>query len=330
MSPRFPSLLQSFFAARLLTQRQVSPHTIAAYRDTFRLLLTFASKRLAKAPTDLELEDLGAPLIADFLEHLEEVRGNSARTRNARLAAIHSFFRYVAFQEPAQALLCRRVLAIPSKRSVRRPVSFLNREEIEALVAAPDPTTRTGRRDRVLLQLALETGLRVSELVGLRCADVVLGAGAHVHCQGKGRKERTTPLRKEAAALLRAWLKERGGRPDDPLFPNPHGGFLSRDAVERLVAKHTMVAGRRNPSLLTKKVSPHVLRHSTAMELLRHGVDRAVIALWLGHEGVETTEMYLHADMHLKEKALSHVSPLGTTPGRYHPDDQLLAFLESL
>lgn len=330
MPASFPALLQSFFGERLLTQRQVSPHTIAAYRDTFRLLLTFASERLTKAPTNLELQELSAALIADFLEHLEQARGNSARTRNARLAAIHSFFRYVAFQEPAQVLLCQRVLAIPSKRYVRRPINFLGREEMEALLAAPDPTTWTGRRDRALLLLALQTGLRVSELVGLRSEDVVLGAGAHVRCQGKGRKERTTPLRKEVVALLGAWLRERGGRPDDPLFPNPRGGFLSRDAVEHLVAKHVVAAGQKNPSLLTKKVSPHVLRHSTAMELLQHGVDRSVIALWLGHEGVETTQMYLHADMRLKEKALCHVAPLGTKPGRYHPDDQLLAFLESL
>ena len=331
ISASLAALLQSFFQERLLSQRQASPHTIAGYRDTFRLFLRFASERLGKAPTDLSIEELDAPLVADFLQHLESARGNSARTRNARLAALHSFFRHVAFREPAQALLCQRVLAIPSKRYARRPIDFLRREEIEALLAAPDPACWTGRRDRTLLLVAIQTGLRVSELIGLRCEDVVLGAtGAHVRCQGKGRKQRATPLRKEAVAMVGAWLRERKGLPQDPLFPSIRGGFLSRDAVEHLVAKHAATAARQNPSLKAKKVSPHVLRHSTAMELLEHGVDRAVIALWLGHEGVETTQMYLHADLRLKEKALLQTTPLGAKPVRYRPDDQLLAFLESL
>ena len=330
ISASFPALLQSFFQERLLNQRQVSPHTIAAYRDCFRLLLGFAAKRLRKSPTNLELEELDASLIADFLEHLETVRRNSARTRNARLAAIHSFFRYVAFREPAQALSCQRILAIPSKRYQRQPIEFLRREEMEALLAAPDRSTWTGRRDRALLMVALQTGFRVSELVGLRCGDVVLGQGAHIRCQGKGRKQRATPLRKDALALLAAWLRERGGLPEEPLFPSTRGGFLSRDAVEHLVAKHAATARRNNPALRSKKISPHVLRHSTAMELLERGVDRSVIALWLGHEEVETTQMYLHADLRLKEKALSRTLPLGAKPGRYRPDDKLLAFLESL
>lgn len=284
---------------------------------------------MGKSPTNLKLEELDAPLVAAFLEHLEAVRRNSARTRNARLAAIHSFFRYVAFREPAQALHCQRILAIPSKRYERTPIEFLRREEIEALLAAPNRSTWTGRRDRTLLMVALQTGFRVSELVGLRCGDVVLGAGAHIRCQGKGRKQRATPLRKDALALVSAWLRERGGLPEDPLFPSTRGGFLSRDAVEHLVAKHAASAGRQDPTLQLKKVSPHVLRHSTAMELLEHGVDRSVIALWLGHEGVETTQMYLHADMRLKEKALARTIPLGAKPGRYR-HDKLLAFLESL
>lgn len=330
ISASFPALLQSFFQERLLNQRRASPHTIAGYRDTFRLFLKFAGERVGKTPTDLLIEQLDAPLVADFLQHLESVRGNSARTRNARLAAIHSFFRHVAFREPAQALLCQRVLAIPSKRYERRPIDFLRREETQALLAAPDPAKWTGRRDRTLLLVAIQTGLRVSELIGLRCEDVVLGAGAHVRCQGKGRKQRSTPLRKEAVAMVGAWLRERQGLPPDPLFPSTRGGFLSRDAVEHLVAKHAATARHQNPSLTPKRVSPHVLRHSTAMELLEHGVDRSVIALWLGHEGVETTQMYLHADLRLKEKALLRTTPLGTKPGRYHPGDQLLAFLESL
>ena len=254
-------VLQSFFQERLLNQRRASAHTIAAYRDCFRLLLGFASARVGKSPTNLLLEELDAPLVADFLEHLETVRGNSARTRNARLAAIHSFFRYVAFQEPAQALLCQRILAIPSKRYERQPIEFLRREEMEALLGAPDPRTWTGRRDRTLLMVALQTGLRVSELVGLRCEDVILGEGAHIRCQGKGRKQRATPLRKDARTLVSAWLKERGGLPEEPLFPSTRGGFLSRDAVERLVAKHAATAQRQNPRLRPKKVSPHVLTH---------------------------------------------------------------------
>ena len=324
------ALLQTFFSDRLLTQRQASPHTVAGYRDCFRLLLRFAQDRLHKAPSNLAIEDLGAPFIGAFLGHLQVERGNSARTCNVRLAAIHSFFRFVALSDPAHALLCQRVLAIPSKRYERRPIDFLRREEIQALLAAPDPAKWTGRRDRTLLLVAIQTGLRVSELIGLRCEDVVLGAGAHVRCQGKGRKQRSTPLRKEAVAMVGVWLRERQGLPQDPLFPSTRGGFLSRDAVEHLVAKHAATARHQNPSLIPKRVSPHVLRHSTAMELLEHGVDRSVIALWLGHEGVETTQMYLHADMRLKEKALLRTTPLGTKPGRYHPDDQLLAFLESL
>ena len=330
ISASFPALIQSFFKDRLLDQRRASAHTIAGYRDSFRLLLQFAAERLGKTPTNLMIEDLDAPFVGEFLEHLETVRGNSARTRNTRLAAIHSFFRYVAFKEPAHALLCQRVLAIPNKRYERAPVEFLSREEIDALLAAPDPTTWTGRRDRALLLVAIQTGLRVSELIGLRCQDVVLGTGAHVRCEGKGRKQRSTPLRKDAVSMVKAWLRERHGLPEDPLFPSIRGGCLSRDAVERLVAKHTVTAQGRCPSLKRKKVSPHVLRHSTARELLQHGVDRSVIALWLGHEHMETTQMYIHADLRLKEQALSRTTPLGAKPGRYRPDDKLLAFLEDL
>jgi len=234
ISASFPALIQSFFKDRLLDQRRASAHTIAGYRDSFRLLLQFAAERLGKTPTNLMIEDLDAPFVGEFLEHLETVRGNSARTRNTRLAAIHSFFRYVAFKEPAHALLCQRVLAIPNKRYERAPVEFLSREEIDALLAAPDPTTWTGRRDRALLLVAIQTGLRVSELIGLRCQDVVLGTGAHVRCEGKGRKQRSTPLRKDAVSMVKAWLRERHGLPEDPLFPSIRGGCLSRDAVERL------------------------------------------------------------------------------------------------
>jgi integrase/recombinase XerD len=330
ISASFPFLMQSFFTDRLLRQRQASPHTIAGYRDCFRLLLQFAKERIGKMPSQLRIEDLDAPFIGFFLDHLEGTRKNSARTRNVRLGAIHSFFRYVALEEPAHALACQRILAVPNKRHEKRPIDFLNREEIDALLAVPNPSTWMGRRDRTLLLVAVQTGLRVSELIGLNCQDVVLGTGAHVRCLGKGRKQRCTPLRPETAKMLEAWLRERLGLPQDPVFPSIRGEKLSRDAIERLITKYTHLAAQTCPSLKGKRVSPHVCRHSAAMDLLQHGVDRSVIALWLGHESSETTQMYLHADMRLKEKALSRTDPLGVKPARYHPDDKLLAFLESL
>jgi integrase/recombinase XerD len=292
--------------------------------------LHFAKTRLGKLPYQIRIEDLDAPFIGLFLDHLESTRKNSARTRNARLGAIHSFFRYVALEEPAHVLHCQRILAVPNKRHVRKPIEFLNREEIDALLSIPNRSTWVGRRNRTLLLVAVQTGLRVSELIGLNCQDAVLGTGAHVHCLGKGRKERCTPLRPETATMVGAWLRERQGQPEDPAFPNTRGGRLSRDAIERLLTKYTHLATRSCPSLKQKKVSPHVLRHAAAMDLLHHGVDRSVIALWLGHESVETTQMYLHADMRLKEKALSRTEPLGVKPTRYRPDDKLLGFLESL
>ena len=294
MSAGLQSLLQSFFTDRLLRQRQASPHTIAGYRDSFRLLLHFAQERLSKTPSKLTIEDLDAPFLGVFLEYLETVRGNSARTRNARLAALHSFFEYVALEEPAHALHCQRVLyiAMPNKRHERRPIEFLNREEIDALLSVPNLSTWIGRRDRTLLLVAVQTGLRVSELTGLKCQDVVLGTGAHVRCLGKGRKQRCTPLRPETATILDSWLRECNGLPKDSVFPSVRGEKLSRDAVERLITKYINVAKQTCPSLSRKKVSPHVLRHAAAMDLLQHGVDRSVIALWLGHESVETMQIY--------------------------------------
>ena len=326
----FPSLLQAFFTDRLMRQRQASPHTIASYRDTFRLLFSFAEQRLNKAPSALHLKDLDTPFIGAFLDHLEKERGNSARSRNVRLAALHSFFRYVALHEPSMSALAQRVLAIPQKRYHRTQIQFLTRGEIKALLAAPDQTTWAGRRDRALLLVAVQTGLRVSELTGLRCEHVVLGAGAHIRCTGKGRKERCTPLRTEAAAVVRAWLAERRGQPTDHLFPNAKGGALSTDGVAYILAKHVATAQQRCPSLEKKRVTPHVLRHTVAMELLQNGVDRSVIALWLGHESMETTQVYLHADMALKEKALAKAAPFGIKIRRYRPDDKLLAFLKDL
>jgi site-specific recombinase XerD len=313
-----------------MEQRRASPNTIAGYRDSFRLLLNFAQKRLLKAPSTLALPDFDTAFLSEFLGHLEKDRGNSPLTRNARLAAIHSFFRYVAMEEPAYALLCQRVLAMPAKRHVRRLIEYLTRDEVEILLAVPDLSTWIGRRDRALLALAIQTGLRVSELTGLCCQDVALQAGAHVRCEGKGRKQRATPLRRDIVMLLTAWLRERNGQPADVLFPNVHGGRLSRDAVERLLAKHVAEAQARTSALKGRKITPHVLRHTAAMDLLQSGVDRTVIALWLGHESIETTHMYLHADMRMKEEALSHTTPLQEKPGRFRPGDQLLAFLEGL
>lgn len=324
-------LLEAFFTDRLVRQRQASPHTIAAYRDTFRLLLAFAQLRIKKEPAALSLDDLEPSFIGAFLEDLEKRRGNCARTRNARLAAIHSFFRYAALQEPAHAGLIQRVLSIPSKRHDRKLIGFLTRDEIDALLRAPDRRSWSGRRDHALLLLAIQTGLRVSELTSLRRQDVVLGAGAHVRCLGKGRKERCTPLRRETAATLRQWLRELPPHPAGPLFPSARGPAMSSDGVQYLVTKHVAVARQRCPSLAKKRISPHVLRHSTAMDLLHHGVDRSVIALWLGHESTETTQVYLAADLDLKEKALAKTGLMtGRAAGRFKPGDRLLAFLQGL
>jgi integrase/recombinase XerD len=327
----FCGLLEGFFSDRLLRQRSASPHTIASYRDCLRLLLRFAKDRLGKAPSQLDLSDLDAPFITTFLHHLEHDRGNSARTRNARLAAIRSFFRYLAYEVPEHSALIARVLAIPNKRWEQRPIDFLAPQEVTALLAAPNLGTSGGRRDRALLLLAVQTGLRVSELVTLNREDLVLGAGSsHVRCQGKGRKQRLTPLRSRTATVLRNWQQERAGQPGQPLFPNARGGRLSRDGVEHLLAKHLATASVQCPGLRNKRISPHGLRHTAAMDLLQHGVDRTLIALWLGHESVTTTEIYIHADMTLKQRILAKTSPCGVPPGRYRPQDRLLAFLDSL
>jgi integrase/recombinase XerD len=322
--------VEAFFTDRLAHQRQASPHTVAAYRDTFRLLLAFVYQRSGKAPCSLDFADLDATVIGDFLTHLETHRGNSVRTRNARLAAIHSFFHFAAFRHPEHAALIQRVLAIPHKRFERALVTFLDRPEIEALLTAPDRSTFIGRRDHTLLLLAVQTGLRLSELTGLRLQDVHLSSGSHLRCFGKGRKERITPLTRQSVAVLKTWLHEHAGQPDDLLFPSRLGGRLSADAVQRLVRNYAQIASRRRPSLDAKAVTPHVLRHTNAMQLLTSGVDTSVIALWLGHESVQTTQIYLHADLSLKERALARTAPPLTKPGRYRPPDTLLAFLASL
>lgn len=330
MIDRLQALVQGFFTERLLQQRRASPHTVASYRDTFRLLLRFASERHHVSPTKLTLEKIDAPLIGEFLLHLEKHRGNSARSRNTRLAAIRSFFQYVALYEPKLALNCQRILAIPNKRYQRRPVAFLDHAEIEALLSAPDTSTWIGRRDRALLSVALQTGLRVSELSGLRCKDVELGTGAHVRCEGKGRKERCTPLRREVKAVLKEWIKEQSCQPEEFVFPTAVGHRLSRDAIGHLVTKHAATASDRCQSLKAKKITPHVLRHSAAMDLLHSGVSVTVISLWLGHESPETTQIYLHADMGMKEAALARTTPSGAVAKRYRASDSLLTFLDGL
>jgi integrase/recombinase XerD len=325
-----PALLESFFLDRLMRERHVSPHTITSYRDTFRLLLQYGQEHLRKAPADLSLQDLDAPFLGAFLDHLESSRGNSARSRNVRLAAIHSFFRYVALHAPEYCGVTQRVLAIPTKRYLRRTISFLVSNEIDALLAAPDLTTWYGRRDHALLLLAVRTGMRASEITGLRCENLVLHPSAYAECLGKGRKQRRTPLRRETAAVLREWLRQRGGVPSDPVFPTRQGRALGHDGLDYLLKKHLVVARRHCPSLNKKHITFHCLRHSLAMSLLRGGVDCSVIALFLGHEQVETTSMYLHADMQLKEAALARTSTGKSTVRRYRPGDQLLAFLNGL
>jgi len=329
MSALAPSL-QAFFTERLVAQRDASPHTIAAYRSTMRLLLCFAAQHVGKQPSMLDLDDLDAPLIGAFLDHLEHERGCSPRTRNARLAAIRSLYRFAALRHPEHAALIQRVLAIPQKRHERALVTFLTEDEIDALLDAPDRTTWIGRRDHALLLVAVQTGLRAAELTGLRRCDVYLSRGPHVSCHGKGRKQRITPLTAATVAVLRVWLTERGGHDTDPLYPTRTGGALSHDALARLLDKHTAQAARSSPSLDAKRVTPHVLRHTAAMRLLHAGVDTSVIALWLGHEQLETTQIYLHADLALKQRALERTRPPEVKPGRYQPPDTLLAFLDDL
>lgn len=326
----FPALLQAFFTDRLIRQRRASPETVASYRDTFCLLFNFIQNHLNKAPSELGMEDLDSSVIVAFLCWLEDERKNTIRTRNARLAAIHSFFKYAALHDPVHSGVIQRVLAIPGKRCDKASVQYLTHSETDSLLAAPNQSTWGGRRDRTLLLLAVETGLRVSEVINLDCQDVVLASGAHVHCTGKGRKERCTPLRKETVGALSLWLDERAGSPLDPLFPNAQGGRLSRDGVEYLLRKHMATALKECPSLEKKRISPHSLRHTSAMELLQHGVDRTVIALWLGHETLDTVNKYIHANMKLKEAALDKTVPPGGLPGRYCPNDEVLAFLKNL
>lgn len=329
MSALAPTV-QAFFTQRLTSERNASPHTIAAYRDTIKLLLRFAASHCGREPAMLDIADLDADMVAGFLDHLQTDRGNSARTRNARLAAIHSLYRYAALRHPEHAQDIQRVLSIPPKRTDRALVTFLDHDEIDALLAAPDRNTWTGRRDHALLMLAIQTGLRATELTSLNVNDVQLAGAAHVTCQGKGRKQRITPLTRTTSAILRVWLAERASDPNDPLFPTIRGRRLTRDALERRLQVHLDHAAGHSPTLTAKRVTLHTLRHTAAMQLLHAGIETTVIALWLGHERVETTHIYLHADLALKEKALARTKPPDAKPGRYRPPDTLLAFLEAL
>ena len=323
-------VLQAFFTDRLQTQRGASPHTVAAYRDTFRLLLNFAWQRTGRQPAQLDLGDLDVTLIIAFLQHLENDRGNKPATRNARLAAVHSLFRYAAFRCPEIAGTIQQVLAIDGKNTTRTEVCFLTGPEAQALLGAPDRNRRIGRRDHALLQLVTQTGLRVSEVTALTCADIHLGAGPHVRCTGKGRKQRCVPLAPATVAALRDYLEEYRGLPHEPFFPSPRGQHLSRDAIAQIVARHARTAACSCDTLHAKNVTPHTLRHTAAMALLHAGVDIAVIALWLGHESIQTTQAYLHADMTLKQRALARTTPPDAPPGCYRAPDDLLAFLDAL
>ena len=329
MSALAPTL-QLFFTERLAKQRQASVATLHSYRRTMVLLVGFAADHSHKAPCELDWEDLGPDTICAFLDHLETERHNCARSRNARLAAIRSLYRFAALRHPEHAGLIAQVLAIPQKRYDKALVCFLEPTELEALLGACDRRRWEGRRDHALIALGAQTGLRLSELTGLRCGDVHLGDGPHVRCVGKGRKERQVPLTKANVAILRVWLRERAGAAPDPAFPTRSGSRLSDDAVEARLAVHKKAAETSCPSLAGKRITPHVLRHTCAMNLLREGVDTAVIALWLGHADLRSTNAYLHADMSVKERALARITPPSSPPGRFRPSEKLLAFLESL
>ena len=324
--------LQSFFTDYLIGQRGASDHTIGAYRDTFRLLLNHLHQRTGIKPHRLDIGDIGAEAIADFLTMLETERGNSVSTRNARLAAIHSLFNHAALRHPEHADLIARVLAIPTKNTSQTVLTYLTDPEVDALLAAPDRTTWTGRRDHTLMLVMVTTGLRVSELTGLTRADTGIdGKGAHIACHGKGRKDRITPLNPATTKALRLWLHESSSTPDAPVFPaRGTARRMSTDAVAQRIQLHAGTAAQDCPTLTGRAVSPHVLRHSCSMHMLAAGIDATTIALWLGHESPESTRPYLHADLSLKQRALDRTAPPRTKPGRYKPPDKLLAFLEAL
>lgn len=326
----FPQLVQDFFLRRLVDERGASARTIESYRDAFELLFAFIEKRTGKPPSALSLADLDAPLVLDFLDHLETERGNTTRTRNARLAAIHSFMRYASIRDPASLPVTQRVLAIGSKRFDRPVLGYLTREQVAAILAAPDRRTWSGHRDAVLLATTYNTGARVSEITALRVRDVLLDRQTAVHLHGKGRKERVIPLWKNTATGLRAWLGQINDAPQAPVFPNRSGAPMSRSGVRDRLDRAVTVAERDCPSLRGQHISPHTLRHSTAMHLLQAGTDLATIALWLGHSSPAVTHQYLEADLAAKEAVLQHLGDPSPAPTRFKPGDRLLAFLQDL
>jgi len=326
----FPILLQDFFQRRLLVERGASAQTIASYRDAFEMLLRFAEQRTGRPPSELTLTDLDAPLILAFLDNLEEVRGNSPRTRNLRLTAVRSFMRYASIRDPTSLPIAQRVLAIPTKRFDRPVLGFLSREEVEALLEAPDRSTFSGQRDAVLFATLYNTGARVSEITRLNVGDVLLDRQCALRMHGKGRKERVVPLWKSTAARLREWLARINAGAESPVFPNRAGKRLSRSGVEHRLHVALRTAARRCPSLASRRISPHTMRHTTAMHLLQSGVDVTVIALWLGHEDSATTHHYIEADLAMKEAALRHLEDPPSSPVRFRAGDRVLAFLEAL
>jgi integrase/recombinase XerD len=326
----FPTLLQDFFQQRLVAQRGASAQTIASYRDAFELFLRYAEQRTGRSPSALTLEDLDAPIVLTFLDHLEAERGNSSRTRNLRLTAIRSFLRYASIRDPTALPVAQRVLAIPTKRFDHPVLGFLSREEVQFLLDAPDRTTWSGQRDAVLFAVLYNTGARVSEITGLRRADVLLDRASALHLHGKGRKERVVPLWKNTAAQLRQWLPRINPSPDTPVFPNRAGARMSRSGAEHRLRVALTTASKRCPSLVGRRISPHTLRHTTAMHLLQSGVDITVIALWLGHENPSTTHLYVEADLAMKEAALHRLKDPAPGPLRFRARDRLLTFLEAL
>lgn len=326
----FPALLQDFFLRRLVAERGASAHTIASYRDTFELLLRYIEQRAGRTPSAVTWEDLGAATILSFLDYLERERGNSVRTRNLRLTAIHSFVRYASLRDPTAWPLAQRLLAISTKRFDRPVIEFLSREEVGALLEAPDRDTWSGHRDAVLFAVLYNTGARVSEATRLRSSDILLDRASALHLHGKGRKERVVPIWKSTASQLRAWATHIDSAPDAPVFPNRAGKPLSRSGVEHRLQLAIEKAAERCPSLTGRRISPHTLRHTTAMHLLQSGVDITLIALWLGHESTATTHLYVEADLAMKEAALRRVEDPGSRPLRFKAPDRLLAFLEAL
>jgi len=330
-APSFVQLVQDFFLGHLVNQRNVSPRTVASYRDTFRLLLTFLGQEPGKRPSQIEMSDVTPSTVTAFLKHLETKRLNSIRTRNNRFAALRAFLRYASGRDPASLSTIQQVLAMPLKRFDRPQIGFLSREEVQVILNTPDSSTWSGRRDRVMFATLYNTGARVSELVAAKVQDLSLDhSSASLLLHGKGRKQRTVPLWKDTARALRTWLRDISADAQDPLFPNMSGTFMTRSGVEYRL--HDLVASAEKvcPSLKTRRISPHTFRHTTAMHLLQSGVDITVIALWLGHESPVTTHMYVEADLAMKERALAKVQKPTITPVRYRASDKLLHFLETL